>query len=52
MNFEVFNLHSKKAVSYALWRQLHTRLQNKEHFDPVLRVVLKEKASMINKSNT
>jgi len=50
--FEVFNLYSKKAVSYALWRQLHTRLQNKEHLDPELRVVLKEKASMINKSNT
>ena len=49
--FEEFNLYSKKAVSYALWKQLYTRLQKKEHLDPELRVVLKEKASMINKSN-
>lgn len=49
--FDEFNLYSKKAVSYALWRQLYTRLLNKEHLDPELRVVLKEKASMINKSN-
>ncbi len=47
--FEEFSLYSKKAVSYALWKQLYTRLQNKEHLDPELRVVLKEKASMINK---
>jgi hypothetical protein len=49
--FDEFNLYSKKAVSYALWKQLYTRLQNKEHLDPELRVVLKEKASIINKSN-
>ena len=49
--FDQFNLYSKKAVSYALWKQLYTRLQNKEHLDPEIIVVLKEKASMINKSN-
>lgn len=49
--FESFSLYSKKAVSYALWKQLYTRLKNKEHLDPELREVLKEKASMINKSN-
>ena len=49
--FDEFNLNSKKAVSYALWKQLYTRLKNKEHLDPELRVVLKEKASIINKSN-
>lgn len=49
--FDEFNLYSKKAISYALWRQLYTRLLNKEHLDPEVRAVLKEKASMINKSN-
>ena len=39
--FDYFNLYSKKAVSYALLRQLHTRLQNKEHLDPEVIVVLK-----------
>ena len=49
--FDEFSLNSKKAISYALWKQLYTRLKNKEHLDPELRVVLKEKASIINKSN-
>lgn len=49
--FDTFSLYSKKAVSYALWRQLHTRLLNKDHLDPELRIILKEKASMINKTN-
>lgn len=49
--FEAFSLYSKKAVSYTLWKQLYTRLLNKEHLDPKLRSILKEKASMINKTN-
>jgi hypothetical protein len=49
--FDTFSLYSKKAVSYTLWRQLNTRLLNKDHLDPELRSILKEKASMINKTN-
>jgi len=46
-----FNLYTKKAVSYALWKQLYTRFQNKEYLDPERMLFLKEQASFINKNN-
>jgi len=49
--FDKYNLYSKKAISYKLWKDVYTRLLKKEHLDPKLRIGLKEKVSMINKIN-
>ena len=46
-----FNLITKKAVGYALWKEVHTNLQNMEHLDPERVLFLREKALLINKYN-
>jgi LAGLIDADG endonuclease len=47
--FDTHSLHTKKANSYKLWRELHARLIAKEHLNPNLRPLLKKLASKINK---
>lgn len=42
-------LHSKKAKSYQIWREVHTALLNGEHLSPDSRALLKDKAATINK---
>ncbi len=42
-------LHSKKAKSYQIWREVHTALINGEHLSPDSRALLKDKAATINK---
>lgn len=49
--FDKYTLLSKKSVSYSLWKQMHKDLKAKHHLDPVKRLVMDEKARMINKSN-
>jgi LAGLIDADG DNA endonuclease family protein len=46
--FDQHNLRSKKLKSYIIWRDLHTRLINKEHLDKSLRPSLKLLASKVN----
>jgi hypothetical protein len=41
-------LRSKKLKSYILWKELHTKLLNKEHLNPGLRESLKVLASKVN----
>ena len=49
--FDKYTLLSKKSVSYSLWKQMHKNLKAKYHLDPVKRLVMVEKARIINKSN-
>ncbi len=46
--FEKHPLLTGKSVSYKLWKELHLKLRNKEHLDPVLRDNLKILASQVN----
>lgn len=46
--FDKHKLRSKKLKSYLLWRDLHSKLLNKEHLDPTLRPSLKVLASKVN----
>ena len=41
-------LRTKKLKSYILWRDLHSKLSNKEHLDTTLRPSLKVLASKVN----
>lgn len=47
--FDNYNLITKKSVSYLAWKEVHADLLNKDHLDPIKRIELKEKASLINK---
>lgn len=50
--FPYFNNHSlcsKKAISYNLWKEMHTDLLNKRHLDPIKRIEMIEKSRLINK---
>ena len=49
--FDSHSLHTKKAKSYLLWREVHTAIVNGEHLSPASRTVLKAKAATINSSN-
>ena len=46
--FDNHKLRSKKLKSYLLWRDLHSKILNKEHLDPTLRPSLKVLASKVN----
>jgi hypothetical protein len=46
--FDNHTLCSKKAVSYHLWRQMHTDLLNKRHLDST-RAEMIERSRLINK---
>jgi hypothetical protein len=51
--FEYFDnspLKSKKAISYKIWREVHTAILNGEHLSPVSRAILKTKTATINSS--
>lgn len=47
--FDTHPLHTKKATSYKIWREVHVALMNKEHLSPESRALLKAKAATINK---
>jgi intein-encoded DNA endonuclease-like protein len=47
--FDNYNLYTKKRISYALWKEMHTELLNKHHLDPIKKVEMIEKARLINK---
>lgn len=47
--FDFYQLRTKKATAYKLWREVHVGLINKEHLVPESRVLLKTKAALINK---
>ena len=49
--FDTHSLHTKKANSYRLWREVHTSIINGEHLSPVSRANLKAKAATINSLN-
>jgi LAGLIDADG endonuclease len=49
--YDKYTLLTKKSLSYTLWKQVHQELCNKEHLDPNKRLIMIEKARMINKSN-
>lgn len=46
--FDTHSLHSKKAKSYLVWREIHVAICNGEHLTPELRTTLKIKAATIN----
>ena len=46
--FDKYSLRSKKIKSYILWRDLHTKLEKKDHLNPTLRESLKVLASKVN----
>jgi len=46
--FDTHSLHSKKAKSYLVWREIHVAICNGEHLSPELRTTLKIKAATIN----
>ena len=46
--FDKYSLRSKKIKSYILWRDLHTKLEKKDHLNPTLRESLKLLASKVN----
>ena len=49
--FDKYTLLTKKSISYILWKQIHEDFVKKHHMDPEKRLVMIEKARMINKSN-
>ena len=49
--FYKYTLLSKKFLSYTLWKQISLDLYNKQHLYPDVRLLMIEKARMINKSN-
>jgi hypothetical protein len=46
--FDTHNLYTKKQISYLLWKQLHEDFVNKNHLISEKRVIMMEKARMIN----
>nr|YP_010218704.1 LAGLIDADG endonuclease [Morchella brunnea]UBU98541.1 LAGLIDADG endonuclease [Morchella brunnea] len=49
--FDKYTLYSKKHLSYTLWKELHSALVRKDHLDPDKRLVMMEKARLINNSS-
>ena len=49
--FDKYTLLTKKSLSYTLWKQIYSDLYNKQHLNPDKRLIMIEKARMINKSN-
>jgi len=49
--FDKYSLLTKKSLSYLLWKQIHKDLLEKKHLLPDTRILMIEKARMINKSN-
>ena len=49
--FDKYTLLSKKSISYTLWKQIYQDLYNKKHFDIDKRLIMIEKARLINKCN-
>ena len=49
--FDKYCLLTKKHLSYTLWKQVYSDLHNKQHLIPDKRLIMIEKARMINKSN-
>lgn len=47
--FDNHTLCSKKAISYNLWKEIHSDLSNKCHLDPIKRIEMIEKSRLINK---
>lgn len=45
--FDTHSLHTKKAKSYLVWREVHVAICNGEHLSPELRATLKIKAATI-----
>jgi hypothetical protein len=48
--FDTFELRTKKAKSYRLWREVHASILNGDHLSPMSRSNLKAKAATINSS--
>ena len=49
--FDKYTLLSKKSISYTLWKQIYQDLYNKKHLDIDKRLIMIEKARLINKCN-
>ena len=49
--FDKYSLLSKKSLSYTLWKKIYIDLVEKRHLSPEKRILMFEKARMINKSN-
>lgn len=49
--FDKYTLLTKKSISYILWKQIYFDLCNKQHLNPDKRLIMIEKARMVNKSN-
>lgn len=49
--FDKWNLYTNKSISYTLWKKVHVSISNKEHLNINTRLMLKEKARLINKIN-
>ena len=49
--FDKYSLLTKKSLCYVLWKQIHIDLLEKKHLLPEKRLLMTEKARMINKSN-
>ena len=49
--YNEYTLLTKKSISYTLWKDIHQDLAAKHHLDPEKKLLMKEKARMINKSN-
>ena len=49
--YDKYTLLTKKSLSYILWKQLYLDLYNKQHLYADKRLIMIEKARMINKSN-
>jgi hypothetical protein len=49
--FDKYSLLSKKSLSYTLWKQIYIDLVEKRHLSPEKKILMIEKARMINKSN-
>ena len=49
--FDKYNLLTKKSLSYTLWKQMYADILEKHHLLREKRILMIEKARMINKSN-
>jgi len=46
--FDTHTLCTKKLISYTLWKEIYNDLLKKDHLDPKKRLVMIEKARLIN----
>lgn len=47
--FQQFPLHTKKALSFSLWKEVHQAILQQNHLDDIVRLSLIEKAKEIHK---